>query len=90
MRWFKQVTYRPEDTAAFFVLSVTNPGYKLNRDVVDRMLDDYGLLDKGVQRFIATERGIDAFCLTGKVGDDGKPILKRRYRMWREIRRADR
>ena len=84
MSWFKKVTYRAEDTAAFFVLSVTNPGYIVNKKVVDQMLDDYGLLDKQVQRFIATERGIDAFCLTGKVDDDGKPVLKRRYRMWRE------
>jgi len=84
MRLFKQVKWRPEDTAAFFQLSVKNPGYIINREVVDQMLDDYQLLDQHVERFIATERGIDAYCNTGRLDAAGKVVLKRRYRMWRE------
>ena len=83
-RLWGQVKWRPEQTRAFFQLSVNNPGYIVNREVVDQMLDDYDLLQHNVERFIATERGIDAYCLTGKDDAAGKPILKRRYRMWRE------
>ena len=65
--------WNSEDTALWFKLSVNNPGYIVNRIVIDRMFDDYDLLDKEIVRFNATPQGIDGF------DSDGK----RYYRRWK-------